>query len=84
MDFNISEEEEALLLRIHERLAAGGNPTEDELAHELGDDARRQLESLADKGWVSLIQPPEGGPTLVSGLSPMAQSAISNRRDAEM
>ncbi|MET8679150.1 hypothetical protein ABZW18_16645 [Streptomyces sp. NPDC004647] len=82
MDFNITGEEEALVLRIQERLAAGDNPTENSLAEELGDDARARLQSLADKGWVSLIQPPEGGPTLVSGLSPMAHTALSDRRNA--
>ncbi|MER5969083.1 MULTISPECIES: hypothetical protein [unclassified Streptomyces] len=83
MDFNITDAEEALVLRIQERLSAGGNPTEDELAADLGDDARRNLESLADKGWVSLIQPPEGGPNMVSALSPMAQAAVTNRRDVQ-
>ncbi|MEV0263429.1 hypothetical protein AB0I49_19130 [Streptomyces sp. NPDC050617] len=81
MDFNITGEEEALLLRVGERLAAGDSPSEDELAEELGDEARGQLRSLADKGWLVLDRAAEEGPVTVRALTPLAQAALSNRRD---
>ncbi|MFE7120867.1 hypothetical protein ACFU99_36105 [Streptomyces sp. NPDC057654] len=81
MDFNITGEEDALLLRIDERLTAGDSPSEDELAEELGNEARDQLRSLAGKGWLVLDRAAEEGPVTVRTLTPLAQAALSNRRD---
>ncbi|MCX4548723.1 hypothetical protein OG204_23460 [Streptomyces sp. NBC_01387] len=80
MDFNITAEEEALLLRIREHLHAGNRPGEAELAAELGDDVRAQVRSLGTRGWL-VVRPGSGGEVYVEGLSTLAESALSNRRD---
>ncbi|GGX26518.1 hypothetical protein [Streptomyces chryseus] len=81
MDFNITAEEEALLLRLREHLQAGNLPYVDELAAELGDEVRPQLRSLAGKGWIVLRALP-GSTAYVEALTPLAESALSNRRNA--
>ncbi|MGR8011960.1 hypothetical protein [Streptomyces hypolithicus] len=80
MDFNITAEEEALVLRVREHLHAGNMPHEDELAGELGEDARRQVRRLADRGWLVLRQT-IGHTVYVDSLSPLAEAALSSRRD---
>lgn len=80
MDFNISAEDEALLLRVREHLQAGNPPREDELVAELGEDVRAQLRSLGRRGWL-VLRPVPGDLVYVEGLSTLAESALSNRRD---
>ncbi|WP_078624267.1 hypothetical protein [Streptomyces monomycini] len=74
MDFNITAEEEALVLRIDERLRAGDTPTEEDLLVELGDEVRAQVQSLVRKGWLGAGQSLE--------LSDLARRALANRHDA--
>ncbi|MFG2140190.1 hypothetical protein [Streptomyces sp. NPDC048650] len=75
MDFNITAEEEILVFRIAERVGAGDSPTDDDLAAELGDEVRPQLQSLLGKGW--LVVDTERS----LSLSRIAQTAISSRRE---
>lgn len=75
MDFNITAEEEALVIRVAAKLRAGHSPTDDDLADELGDEVRPVLQSLLTKGW--LVVDAERALT----LSTVAQAAISSRRD---
>ncbi|MFI7096371.1 hypothetical protein [Streptomyces lydicus] len=75
MDFNITAEEDALLIRIAAQLRAGHSPTDDDLADTLGDEVRPVLQSLIRKGW--LVVDAERSLT----LSTIAQAAISSRRD---
>ncbi|MFF4952817.1 hypothetical protein [Streptomyces chattanoogensis] len=75
MDFNITAEEEALVLRIAERQKAGDSPTDDDLAGELGDEVRLRLQRLLEKGWLVV----DADRSLA--LSTIAQAAISSRRD---
>ncbi|MGP3925407.1 MULTISPECIES: hypothetical protein [unclassified Streptomyces] len=82
MEIDLTSEERSLLSYLGERLAAGDNPTEDDLAEQLGEDVRQRLRSLADKELVSLGVLPEGGPDVVFGLSPEAQEALGIHRDA--
>lgn len=83
MDFNITSEEEALLLRIREVLSDGLMPTEADLADELGDEVRAQVRSLAGRGWLILQRADSdaGGLAYVEGLTPWAETALSSRRD---
>ncbi|MFG2832953.1 hypothetical protein ACGFWI_36770 [Streptomyces sp. NPDC048434] len=76
MDFNITAEEEAVVLHVAALLRAGGSPTDEELADELGDEVRSRLQSLLEKGWLVV----DAERTLT--LSMIAQAAISSRRDA--
>ncbi|NDZ77208.1 hypothetical protein G3I19_01435 [Streptomyces sp. SID10853] len=80
MDFNITAQEEALLLRIREDLHAGSTPREDDLAAELGDEVRGRVRSLGARGWL-VVRPAPDGTVYVEGLSSLAESALSNRRD---
>ncbi|MBT2508427.1 hypothetical protein J7I98_21565 [Streptomyces sp. ISL-98] len=80
MDFSITTEEEALLLRLREHLQAGNMPHEDELTAELGDEVRQQLHGLAGKGLIVLRQLP-GSTVYVEALTPLTESALANRRD---
>ncbi|MFF8788435.1 hypothetical protein [Streptomyces sp. NPDC015125] len=75
MDFHITAEEESLVFRIAERLRAGDSPTDDDLAEELGDEVRPQLQSLLAKGWIVV----DAERSL--NLSTVAQVALSSRRD---
>ncbi|GAA2302415.1 hypothetical protein Scani_26040 [Streptomyces caniferus] len=75
MDFNITAEEEALLIRVAAQLRAGHSPTDDSLADELGDEVRPRLQALLHKGW--LIVDADRSLT----LSRVAQAALSSRRD---
>lgn len=75
MDFNITAAEEAMVFRVAERVRAGGAPTDDDLAAELGDEVRPELQSLLEKGW--LIVDAERS----LRLSRIAQEAVSSRRD---
>ncbi|MET9293899.1 hypothetical protein [Streptomyces sp. NPDC003077] len=74
MDFDITAEEEALALRIAERVGAGDTPSEDDLAEELGDEVRPQVRSLLAKGWLVCS-------CGCLDLSRMARMALSSRRD---
>ncbi|MGW7492139.1 hypothetical protein [Streptomyces sp. NPDC054786] len=76
MDFNITAEEEAVVLHVAAHLRAGDSPTDEELADELGDEVRSRLQSLLEKGWLVV----DAERTLT--LSMIAQAAISSRRDA--
>ncbi|MEV6314391.1 hypothetical protein [Streptomyces sp. NPDC051776] len=82
MELDMTSEERALISYLGERLAAGDNPTEDDLAAQMGEAVRQQLRSLADKELVSLGVLPEGGPDVVFGLSPEAQETLGIHRDA--
>lgn len=75
MDFNITAEQETLVLRVAERHEAGDSPTDDDLADELGDEVRPQLQRLLEKGWLVV----DAHRSLM--LSRIAQTAISSRRD---
>ncbi|MFC9231376.1 hypothetical protein ACFTZI_20840 [Streptomyces decoyicus] len=75
MDFNITAEEEALVLRVAEHDQAGNSPTDDDLADELGDEVRPHLKRLLKKGWLVV----DSDRSLA--LSRIAQAAISSRRD---
>ncbi|MFI9356092.1 hypothetical protein [Streptomyces lydicus] len=75
MDFSITAEEDALLIRVAAQLRAGHSPTDDDLADELGDEVRPLLQSLLEKGW--LVVDAERSLT----LSTVAQAALSSRRD---
>ncbi|BDM70540.1 hypothetical protein HEK616_40270 [Streptomyces nigrescens] len=75
MDFTITAEEEALVIRVAAQLRAGHSPTDDSLAEELGDEVRPRMQALLQKGW--FIVDAEGSLT----LSRMAQAALSSRRD---
>ncbi|MEN8654131.1 hypothetical protein ABCR94_26935 [Streptomyces sp. 21So2-11] len=79
MDFDITTEEETLLLRIREHLSAGNMPQEREIAAELGEDASSILRRLESKGWVVLR--PTLGSFYVEALTPWAELALSSRRD---
>ncbi|MFE7540882.1 hypothetical protein [Streptomyces platensis] len=75
MDFNITAEEEALLIRVAAQLRAGHSPTDDSLADELGDEVRPRLQALLHKGWLTV----DAERSLT--LSTVAQAALSSRRD---
>ncbi|MGW1828892.1 hypothetical protein ACWCO0_09380 [Streptomyces tubercidicus] len=75
MDFNITAEEEALLIRVAAQLRAGHSPTDDSLADELGDEVRPRLQALLYKGWLTV----DAERSLT--LSRIAQAALSSRRD---
>ncbi|MER0479085.1 hypothetical protein ABR737_12190 [Streptomyces sp. Edi2] len=75
MDFHITAEEEGLIFRIAERLRSGDSPTDDDLAEELGDEVRTQLQSLLEKGWIVV----DAEASLK--LSTIGQVALSSRRD---
>lgn len=77
MDFDITSEERALLTHLSERLAAGENPTEDDLAEERGEGVRQQLRSLADKELVALAVVPEGGPDVVFAVAPEIKAVLA-------
>jgi hypothetical protein len=81
MDFNISGEEEALLLHLREVLRDGLMPTEADLADELGDEVREQVRSLARRGWLILQSADVSDTAYVEGLTPWAETALSSRRD---
>ncbi|MFF8372596.1 hypothetical protein ACF05W_27675 [Streptomyces lydicus] len=71
MDFSITAEEDALLIRVAAQLRAGHSPTDDSLA----DEVRPRVAALLRKGW--LVVDAEGSLT----LSRMSQAALSSRRD---
>ncbi|WP_030413598.1 hypothetical protein [Streptomyces sp. NRRL S-1448] len=75
MDFTITAEEEALVIRVAAQLRAGHSPTDDSLADELGEEVRPRVQALLEKGW--LVVDAESSLT----LSRMAQAALSSRRD---
>lgn len=75
MDFNITAEEEALVIRVVAKLRAGHSPTDNDLADELGDEVRPLLQSLLEKGWLVVDDERE------LALSTIARAAVSGRRD---
>ncbi|QHC22462.1 hypothetical protein [Streptomyces sp. GS7] len=77
MDFDITAEEEALVMHVAALLRAGRSPTDDDLAEELGDEVRPPLQSLLEKGWLVVDEERE------LTLSVIARAAVSSRRDAE-
>ncbi|MGD3109283.1 hypothetical protein [Streptomyces sp. YGL11-2] len=77
MEFNITAEEEALVLRVASLLRAGRSLTDDDLAEELGDEVRQLLRSLLEKGWLVVDEERE------LTLSVIARAAVSSRKDVE-
>ncbi|WP_189304916.1 hypothetical protein [Streptomyces albospinus] len=75
MDFNITAEEEALVLRVAAFVRAGHFPTDDDMADELGEEVRPLLQSLLEKGWLVVEE------ERALSLSPIARAAVSSRRD---
>ncbi|MEU5186969.1 hypothetical protein AB0G83_07415 [Streptomyces klenkii] len=74
MDFNITAEEQNLLLVIVDHLDAGKTPTLDELSAHAGCDTRPAVESLSRKGWIGVRD------DTVLTLSPMALQAVRSLR----
>ncbi|WP_063772643.1 hypothetical protein [Streptomyces sp. CT34] len=54
MDLNLTAEEEALVFHLAALLRSGRSPTNDDLADELGDEVRPLLQSLLEKGWLTV------------------------------
>ncbi|GGX05170.1 hypothetical protein [Streptomyces noursei] len=77
MDFSITADEKAVVFLVAALLRAGGSPTDDALADELGDEVRPLLQSLLEKGWLVVGQEGE------LALSVIARAAVSSRSDIE-
>ncbi|MFB7635224.1 hypothetical protein ACFC0M_30310 [Streptomyces sp. NPDC056149] len=75
MDFTLTAAEQAVVRQIAVRLRAGAPPTDDELADELGDEARPLLQSLLDKGWLVI------GAERTVTLSTIARAVLSEPSD---
>ncbi|MEU1307823.1 hypothetical protein ABZ419_02850 [Streptomyces cinnamoneus] len=76
MDFNISADEDRVLLDVASRLEAGPQVVESEI-----EEADRPLfRSLITKGWIVGLTA-EDGSLYTEALTPLAQAALSNRRD---
>ncbi|MFJ5673932.1 hypothetical protein [Streptomyces sp. NPDC093097] len=75
MDFTLTAAEQAAVRHIATRLRAGVPPTDDDVADELGDEARPLLQSLVDKGWLVV------GEGRVLSLSTIARAVVSDEGD---
>ncbi|MFI0912492.1 hypothetical protein [Streptomyces abikoensis] len=77
MDFNITADEERVLFHVASRLEASPQVLESEI--EEAD--RPKFRSLIKKGWLVGLSA-EDGSLYTETLTPLAQTALSNRRDA--